>query len=174
VAYNAKSIESLYLLHEGTGIVQTADTINFNLSAAKLCSDTKTASEGGQFKGYLYDTLSNVTFAEERDSVDTALSQWIKYVKLDQQVHSLEYDSKHSQAIDLSVGDAEGQGNFEFARFDEALGTAIKINQANFDSSIDSAFKTLGKFPYVMLGFLITIIAACILGMKSRMDEYRV
>lgn len=174
VAYNAKSIESLYLLHEGTGIVQTADTINFNFSAERICSDTKAAASGSAFNGYLKDTLKRTNSLQENGSANTALQQWIEYVEIDKKVHSLEYDSKHEDAVALSVGNNAGQANYEFEKFDEALERTIKIKQGRFDSSIESAFKTLNIFPYVLLGFLLSIIAACILGMKARMDEYKV
>jgi hypothetical protein len=173
VAYNAKSIESLYLLHEGTGIVQTADTINFNLSAEKLCSDPKAAINGGEFEGYLNDTLTNITSPEEKVKADTVLQQWIKYVEIDNRVHGLEYDSKHDEALALSVGSGAGQANYEFEKFDEALGATIKVNEASFDSSIASAFEILGIFPYILICCLLIIIGACILGMKPRMDEYK-
>jgi hypothetical protein len=174
VAYNAKSLQSLYLLHEGTGIVQTADTINFNLSASRIVSDTKAALSGGSFEGFLSDALKNMTSPEERAAAETALKQWVKYVELDKQVRNLEYDSKHKEAIALSVGDGAGQSNHEFAKFDAALGEIISINQASFDSHINSAFKVLNVFPYITAAFLLSIITACILGLKARMDEYRV
>lgn len=173
-AYNAKSIESLYLLHEGTGIVQTADTINFNLSAKRLCSDPKAAANDTGFEGYLNDALSNISSSEEKKIADAALDKWIKYVEIDKQVHELEYDSRHNDAIALSVGNNAGQGNYEFGRFDKALGDTIEINQISFDSSINSAFKTLNIFPYALLGFLLLIAAACILGMKARLYEYKI
>jgi CHASE3 domain sensor protein len=174
VAYNAKSIESLYLLHEGTGIVQTADTINFNLSASKLCSDAKTAQANGKFEGYLNDELNNITFDGEQSVAQSTLSQWVKYVEADKKVRSLEYDSKHNEAVAVSVGTSAGQSDYEFTRFDEAIGKTIKINQENFDSSIDSAFKTLNIFPIILAAFMILVVAACMLGMKSRLDEYKV
>jgi hypothetical protein len=173
-AYNANAIESLYLLHNGTGIVQTADTINFNLSAARLNSDPKAALAGGKFEGYLNDALSNVTFSGEKEAVGVALQQWAKYVDIDKQIRSLEYDSKHNDAIALCVGYAAGQSNFEFAKFDSALGDTININQINFDSSINSAFKTLNMFPYITAVFLVLISTASILGMKARIDEYKI
>lgn len=173
-AYNANAIESLYLLHNGTGIVQTADTINFNLSSGRMSSDTKAALGGGKFEGYLSDALGNATFTGEKAAAVNTIQQWGKYVDTDKQIRSLEYDSKHSEAIALCVGDAAGQSNYEFARFDTELGDIIKINQENFDSNISSAFKSLNKFPYISAGFLALIIAACILGMKARIDEYKV
>jgi hypothetical protein len=173
-AYNANAIESLYLLHNGTGIVQTADTINFNLSAARMSSDPKAALSGGKFEGYLNDALSNITFTGEKEAVGSVMQQWAKYVDIDKQIRSLEYDSKHNEAIALCVGDAASQSNYEFAKFDAALGDTININQANFDFSIDSAFKTLNMFPYITAGFLLLITTACILGMKARIDEYKI
>lgn len=173
VAYNAKSLESLYLLHQGTGIVQTADTINFNLSAQRLCSDPKAALSNGDFKGYLKDTLNNITTSEEKTAVTTALQQWGKYVEIDKMVRNLEYDSKHNEAIILSVGDESGQANYEFKKFDEALDNAININQTNFDNHIKIAFKTLKLLPYLLAAFLLMIIIACIIGLKARLDEYK-
>lgn len=173
-AYNAKSIQSLYLLHEGTGIVQTADTINFNLLAKKLCSDPKAAASGSTFEGYLKDALRNTGSPEEKKKADLALEEWIKYVEIDNSVHELEYDSRHVNAVALSVGNDAGQANYEFERFDEAVDGVIKINQTSFDSGINSAYKTLNVFPYALLGFLLSITAACILGMKARMDEYKI
>lgn len=173
-AYNANAIESLYLLHNGTGIVQTADTINFNLSAARIVSDNKAALAGDKFEGYLSDALNNVTLPGEKAEVTSAIKQWAIYVDIDKQIRSLEYDSKHDAAIALCVGDEALQSNYEFIKFDSILGEVIKTNQANFNYSINSAFKTLNIFPYINAGFLVLIIAACILGMKVRMDEYKI
>jgi hypothetical protein len=164
-AYNANAIESLYLLHNGTGIVQTADTINFNLSAERMSNDSE---------GYLQDALSNITFSGEKEAAEAAHKQWSQYVEIDKKIRNLEYDSRHNEAIALLVGGASGQSNFEFVKFDAALGETIKINQANFDANITSAFKTLNIFPYITAVFLALIIAACILGMKARIDEYKI
>lgn len=174
VAYNAKSMESLYLLHHQTGIVQTADTINFNLSASLIYSEPKAAATEGKSEGYLNDVIRNTTFKDAREPADTTLQHWQKYVDLDKKVRNLEYDSKHDEAIALSVGDDAGQANNEFTKFDTALEDTIKIHQVKFDDSINSVFKTLNFFPYVSAIFLIAIIAACIFGLKARIDEFKV
>lgn len=172
-AYNANALESLYLLHNGTGIVQTADTINFNLSAESMCSDPKAALSGGKFEGFLGEALSNITFEGEEATAAAALNEWTKYVEIDKQIRNLEYDSKHNDAILLNVGESASQSNYTFAKFDEALGKTIDINQKYFDSSMESAFKTLSIFPYVTLAFLILIIFTCVLGLKPRIEEYK-
>lgn len=173
-AYNANAIESLYLLHNGTGIVQSADTINFNLAASRMSSDNKAAAAGEKFEGYLSDALSNTTFEGEKAAVSSTLLQWVKYVDINKEIRNLEYDSRHSEAINLAVGNAAGQSNYEFAKFDAALGDILKINQDNFDSNISSAFRTLKIFPFITAGLLAIIIAACTLGMKARIDEYKI
>jgi len=174
VAYNANALESLYLLHHQTGIVQTADTINFNLSASRLCSDNKAGSTGGEFKGLLNDVLKNTAFSSEKEAATTSLQEWIKYVDVDKQIRNLEYNSKHNEAIALCVGEAAGQSNYHFGRFDGALNEAIDINQRNFQSNIDSVFKSLNMFPYVTAGFLVLIIAAAAIGIKIRLNEYKI
>lgn len=171
--YNANALESLYLLHHKTGIVQTADTINFNLSASRLCSDPKAALSGGKFEGYLSDVLNNITFQGEKQAAANALLEWSKYVEIDKQLRNLEYDSRHGEAITLFVGDSSGQANYQFAKFDAALGKVIDINQQQYDIYMNSAFKILNIFPYVTLVILILMILSCVLGMKPRIEEYK-
>lgn len=173
VAYNANALESLYLLHNSTGIVQTADTINFNLSASRLCSDSKAALDGGEFEGYLSDELNNITFDNEKEAAEITLTEWIKYADIDKQIRNLEYTNKHEEAISLCVGESEGQSNYQFVKFDAALDKAIEINQTNYDYYMNLAFKTLHIFPYVTPFFLIAIVLSCILGMKPRIEEYK-
>lgn len=172
-AYNANALESLYLLHNGTGIVQTADNINFDLSASRICSSPKEALNGGKFEGYLSDELSIADFDEEKAAVTKALKDWAKYVDINLQVRKLEYDSKHEQAIALNVGGSDGQSDYEFNQFDAELNKAIDINQTYFNSNMDSVYKTLNLFPYMTLASLVLIILLCILGLKPRMEEYK-
>lgn len=171
-SYNAKALQSLYLLHNGTGIVQTADTINFNLSENRMTGEG--TSEENNSKGFLTVALNNITFQAEEQAVKTASQQWAKYVEIDRQIRNLEYDSRHTEAIALFVGDGSGQSNYEFAKLDAALVETINVNQKAFDASIESAFRTLNMFPYITAAFLVIIIAACILGLKARIDEYKI
>lgn len=171
-AYNARALQSLYLLHNGTGIVQSADTINFNFSSERMSSDGTSKEDNS--KGFLTEAVNNVTFQGEEQAAKVALQQWAKYVQLDKQIRNLEYDSRHNEAIAVFIGDGPGQANSEFARFDAALGETININQKAFDASIESAFSTLNIFPYITAAFLLSIIAACIFGLKARIDEYRI
>lgn len=173
VAYNANALESLYLLHDGTGIVQTADTINFNLSSSLLCSDTKEAGAGGKFEGYLSDELNNITFDGEKTTADNALKDWIKYVDVDRQIRNLEYDSRHDEAVSLNTGSSAEQSDGIFTEFDNELGKAIDINQSFFNSSMDNAFQRLEMFPYIALIFLVLIMLSCAFGLKPRIDEYK-
>jgi len=172
-AYNANALESLYLLHNGTGIVQTADTINFNLSSSLLCSDPKAALNGGKFEGYLGDALGNITFQGEKSAANAAVQEWVKYVEIDKKIRNLEYDSKHAEAIALFVGDSAGQSNYAFANLDTALGKTIDINQEYFDSNMSLVFRRLNIFPYVTLISLALIILSCVLGLKPRIEEYK-
>jgi hypothetical protein len=173
-AYNANALESLYLLHNGTGIVQTADTINFNLASTRIISDPKAALGGEKFEGYLKKDVNNSASNEEKLQTDAIINEWGKYVEIDKQIRNLEYDSKHNEAIALCVGTSEGQSNNIFAKFDAALAKDISLNQESFDKSINSAFKVLDIFPYITAVFLIGILATCVLGLKARIDEYKV
>jgi hypothetical protein len=166
-AYNVNALESLYLLHNKTGIVQTADTINFELADSRMVSDAEDS------KGYLIEALNNAVFHGEATIVKNAIQQWSKYVEVDKAMRNLEYDSRHQDAVALNVGDSQGQSDYEFEKFDAALEEAIKINSTEFEASITSAYKSLNAFPYIITAFFLLIIAACILGMKSRISEYK-
>lgn len=166
-AYNANALESLYLLHNNTGIVQSADTINFNLAANRIDNNSK------KNEGYLNQALNNVTFEGEEASIKTAMQHWSKYVGIDKQIRNLEYDNKHDEAIALNVGDVNGKSKYEFENFDTAIEDAININGKKFEESINSAFKILNLFPYIMGSFLCLVIVACVIGLKQRIDEYK-
>ncbi|MDP4089705.1 MAG: hypothetical protein Q8930_10610 [Bacillota bacterium] len=172
-AYNANALESLYLLHHGTGIVQTADTINFNLAASRICSDKKAASNGTGFEGYLSDGGIEADIKQNSSTAGDTLQQWIKYVDIDSEIRNLEYDSRHDEAIALCVGNSTGQSNYEFTKFDDSLEERININQKEFEDSMSSAFKTLNIFPYITAALMILAMGTCTLGLKVRIDEYK-
>lgn len=178
IAYNANALESLYLLHNGTGIVQTADTINFNFYSESIISNPNAALNGEEASGYLNNALKGIDLnINSNDSyeayIKAAIEQWAKYDTIDKKIRNLEYDGKHSEAFALYAGQSEGQSAYVFTKFDENIDNAINKKQALFDEGMNLIFSRLNIYPYITFISLILIVALSILGLMPRIEEYK-
>ena len=81
------------------------------------------------FQGYLAAELRNITFPGEREAAVEMLKTFARYIALDGEIRRLENQGDHAAAVTLCIGYAPGQSNWAFARFDEALGKTLDINQ---------------------------------------------
>src|SRR5262249_53825154 len=126
------------------------------------------------FGGLFSDELRNVTFAGERDAAVTEFVAYGRFQAIDRQIRSLEQAGKHQDAVALCTGYEEGQSNWAFVRFDSALGKTLDINQTAFDRAIDAGFDAMR--PYTLAGPLVALTIAVLvwLGLRPRMNEYRV
>lgn len=178
VAYDANADESLYLLYHGDKDNQAKATSDFKGKAA-LLSDIAPQdalvldSRGEKFGGFLGAELANITFAGEKEAATQTLKEWAAYIRIDGDIRRLEQQGGHNEAIALNIGTKPGQSNWQFDKFDKALGATLDINQKEFDQKISSAFLRLSVFPYVLAAWIVVVIAASIVGMKPRLDEYR-
>jgi hypothetical protein len=73
----------------------------------------------------------------------------------------------------LNIGTQQGESNWAFAQFDDALGETLKVNQQAFDNEIAHAFDLLSHFVYALIAAVVVVIAAIVVGIKPRLDEYR-
>lgn len=181
IAYNSNADESLFLIYHGNTSVQNQVTIDFHNKAKQITdidpqiAATTVVKPGSAYKfgGYLGNELANITFSGEKEAATTTLIQWAEYIKIDQQIRSLEKQGKYQDALQLNIGTNSGQSNYVFGLFDEALGKTLEINQNQFDVNIEKNFRILNKFPYILGVTAILIIIACVVGLKARIDEYR-
>jgi hypothetical protein len=125
-----------------------------------------------EFAGYLADELRNIAFPGEWEAAIQTLWTFTRYVAIDGKIRRLENQGDHPGAVALCIGEAPDQSNWAFARFDEALGKTLDINQRAFEATVDRGFRTLTGFdtsiPLVTLG--ITLLAYA--GLHPRMREY--
>jgi hypothetical protein len=49
---------------------------------------------------------------------------------------------------------------------------SLSKSQTYFNRQIGDAFSILGLFPFILIGSLIAMTAACVFGMKPRLEEY--
>ena len=112
--------------------------------------DVVVAVEGGTvpdgFNGYLADELRNITFPGERAAAVDALRTYAAYR-------------------------ADG-GPAAFARFDDAVGKTIEVNQSAFDHSVGEGFTDVdGRWAWAAGAAAVVAVAAYV-GLRPRLREY--
>lgn len=178
VAYDANGDESLFLLdpenaaaYEHSFHAKSAQLLNLPLSAQRT-ADSVIANRAGS-SGYLIDELNNITFAGEREALEEIIRRYQTYLDIDGKIRALERAGKHRAAVALCIGSREGESNWAFDRFNAALGSAIEINQREFQAAVSHASGGLLRLPY--LAPVIAAIAAGLAayGLHLRLLEYR-
>jgi hypothetical protein len=177
-AFDANADESFYLLDHGKDDQQAVWTKRFNEKTALLSAGDpdkawRYAQRGTRFNGYLGDELANITFPGEKDAAMQAMKAWVAYMDIDQQIRRLDASGQYKEALALDIGTQPGDSNWAFAQFDDALMKTLEINQQAFDNEIAHAFNLLSHFVYALIAAVVIIIAAIVIGIKPRLDEYR-
>jgi hypothetical protein len=180
-AYDANGDESRWLLdRKQAGAYDKA----FSAKSAKLVqlpagtsyeallAEVKRNSLPAGFKGYLADELRNITFAGERDAAVQSLQTFVRYIDIDAQIRRLEKEGKHDEAVALCLGTKEGESNWAFDRFDEALGKTIDINQREFDAAVKRSFAGLAPLDWLAPLAVLGVAALALGGLWPRLREY--
>jgi hypothetical protein len=171
--FTMKADESRYLVDARARDPQALAAVEEDFTQAQLQitspepqSAMDEAQQGVPFGvgGPLGDQLLRSTYPGERAAVSDVIQTFANYVAIDQQVRQLVAAGKVQQAQALVQGFNPGQAALAFAELDSAIGTAIAINQVQFDQQIDTALSSLGPVPYVLAYALMAIIVATIVG----------
>ena len=118
------------------------------------------------------DELGNITFRGELPAAADTLRKFLDYLKIDEQIRKLA-DEDAAKAVELCVGAQQGQSNWAFDRFEEALGKTIAINQSAFDASLADAAGWLAGLDWLVpLGLAPAVSALTFLGLRPRLKEY--
>lgn len=189
-SYDANTAESRWLLDPGYA---TASANDFFTNIAKLASfgagdsyDTicnqasSINAPAGQwaslvqpdFHGDLADELRNITFSGEKEAAIDAIRTLGVYVAVDAQIRQLQNSGRHADAIALCVGDAPGQSDWAFDRYDAALQRAIDINQKAFDLAVQRGDNCLNAFTWLTPAVCIAIAGLAAIGVLPRIREY--
>ena len=191
VAYDMNALESLYMLHYDSGNVAklTGDEQTFTNFARRIVSidfsttgslttDSLTAVTKAEyhepFSGYLGNELSHISYPGERDAAIKAVDAWAAYINIDDQMRALMKASDSGQASYFNTRFLQDQSSLAFNQFDQAISRVIAIDQNHFNEQITSALNVLQPFPFIVIGWLVGSIVACVYGMKPRLDEYAV
>lgn len=177
VAYSANADESRYLLDvaHAWGYEQ-----KFHQKAAELAGTSfdrmlEEAGQGRKVEGdsYLARELNNITFPGELIAATDALARFRDYMNIDARIRSLQQNGKHAEALALCMGMNEGESNWAFDRFDQAITRTIQINQDEFDRAVDRGFSALSNFEIKATIVAVIIALLAFFGLLKRLQEYR-
>jgi hypothetical protein len=168
-AYAMNTAESYWLLETpaaraayATQFSKLADSMfrGTDADAAALAAGraVKSASAGGP-SGALADELRNITFAGEREAAAATLDFYRQYLAIDAEIRRLDQAGRHDAAIELCLGTKPGQSNAVFARFDEALGKTLGLNQ---DAVARMAASGLARALPIYLALLLAVIGVAL------------
>ena len=180
IAYEANGEESRYLLDPNRAAQSQAafdrESHALAASSAETSQELFDSIHGGKkmvdFTGYLGDELNNITFPGEREAAISTLANWETYLAVDKTLRQLERSGQHKQAVDLCVGNAAGQSDWAFTKFDEALGATLDINEKAFNRSVDSGVAALNWLDWEAATAAALIALLVFLGLAPRIREY--
>jgi len=181
IAYQANGDQSRYLLdpanerlHEGAFFAKSASLaiLPTDRSSGQIITALRRGAHVNGFAGYLADELNNITFNGERDAAVQSLANWEDYLDVDAKLRELQHQGQTRQAIELCLGNAQGQSNWAFDRFDRALLATLDINQTAFDASVTKGLSAVGALEIKAIAVAIVIALLCFAGMAPRIREY--
>jgi hypothetical protein len=124
-------------------------------------------------EGYLADELRNVTFAGEREAAVATLEAFVRYLEIDAEIRRRERAGEHGEAVRLCLGEGPGESNWAFARFDDALGKTLAINQVVFRETVDDSLRRLDPFDVTAPLAALAVAGLALAGLWPRMREYQ-
>lgn len=124
------------------------------------------------FNGSLATEFGNIRFDGEAEAALEALQALSEYSSVDKTMRKIAEAGDLTAATNLGLGYAPGQSNYFFARFDDAVNRAIKVNKKYFHSALNSAFEELNGL-IVFTAVVTALITGCIyFGFRPRLAEY--
>jgi hypothetical protein len=180
-AYDANGDESRWLLDRASAAEYEKDfalkaaallTLPAGMSRQQLLQAVKQKQVPAGFKGYLADELRNITFAGEREAAVATVEAFVRYLDIDDEIRRLAKAGKHEAALALCLGEKPGESNWAFARFDEALGKTIAINQEVFAATVKNSQAGLAPFDLGAPLAALSVAVLALAGLWPRLREY--
>ena len=181
LAFEANADESRYLLdpqqaagYEHDFLRQTDKLAHIPLGTPP--SQIITAAASGRlmpgFKGYLADELENITFPGEREAAVATLAAFERYMTIDAEIRRLEQSGQRQKAIALCTGAKEGESDWAFDQFNDALGRTLAINEKEFDQAVDEGLAAVAHLDVMAAIAAVLIAILTFFGLKPRIREY--
>jgi branched-subunit amino acid ABC-type transport system permease component len=124
------------------------------------------------FSGALADEFNNVRFEGEGQAALEALQDWSDYRAIDANMRQQEKLAAHEVALAVGLGYDPHAAKFSFAKFDDAVGRMLKINQYHFDKAIKEGMHDLKGLTVVSQLICLFVLFCIYAGFRPRLAEY--
>jgi hypothetical protein len=108
-----------------------------------------------------------------QQAVAAAVSDAGAWFSAHARVRSLDDDGNHAMAVASVLGTGQGDAGASFTRLSGDLASAIKSDQAVFDSTAHSAASSYTALEPGVIALALLMAAACAWGLSRRIREYR-
>ena len=128
------------------------------------------------FGGDLGTEMRNITFPGERAAAERTLAAYQSYQVDDQTLRGMVTGAEADPAatVAFDVGTTQSDPDYDFAAYDEALGSLIQINQLAFDVAVHNGQSDISPWtvPLPVGGAVLVLLLAAV-GIGPRIAEYR-
>jgi hypothetical protein len=125
------------------------------------------------FNGSLADELDNVRFEQEGDAALETMERFADYCATDSKMRKFESSGNHAAALKLGLGYDPKGCNFQFSRYDDALGRTLKINQEHLDKAVKQSMRDLNGLMVTSLALSFLTVVCAYVGLRARIEEYQ-
>jgi hypothetical protein len=124
--------------------------------------------------GYLGEALNHVVLHPvERKPVTAAVSYFLRHIDIDMRLRALEASGHHAEAVRLCIGDNDGGSNWAFQGMNAAIDEIISLNEAQFETEIETAGRHVILLIQTLTGALLGVFLFGGWGLWLRYAEYR-
>lgn len=129
----------------------------------------RTPDFGGDLLGREF---RNLTFAGEPEAAEDVFRRFATYEQFDRRMRDYAAHDLR-RAIDFNTSYHEGNSNWSYRNFQQALDDVLAINRDHMTRSARDGKDTLGGWSYLPAAGAALIVAAAYLGLRPRLREYR-
>ena len=124
--------------------------------------------------GYFGVEFRNITFTGERAAAEKTLAAYQVYERDDRHIRALNRSGDLRAAIAFDTSYAQGNSNYAFTQYDNALAGLIAINQRAFDGAISAGQQDMNDWTsYIPAAAAALIIVLVLADVRPRLAEYR-
>ena len=123
--------------------------------------------------GFLGTELNNVTFPDEAQGAATTVRDFEAYVQDDAVIRADANRGDLPGAVAVDIGTQQGESNYAYYQYDQALTHIIAINEDAFQAAIadgQGVLEVWAWLPYVTGAAVLLLVGA---GLYPRLREYR-
>jgi hypothetical protein len=150
-----------------------ADLTSYDQTLAAAVAGYQRDHRDIAWNGFFGTEFRNITFTGERAAAEATLLRYQTYQRDDRRIRALATGGHLDDAIAFCTGFHEGDSNYAFDQYDQALSALIAINQDAFARAIADGEHELDGWTPALLGGCAVILALVAIGVWPRLAEYR-